>query len=189
MNAATSNLAVSLLVMQIARKIPFDDPEVLLYARIGYVSAQLIVLAAYFVCSSKIKQKNDLTVLKYGKCPTVFPNLTSQDSGNLITTTIKDYDLGEVSKGVRGIYTGLAMMAFLHLYLKYTQPLFIQAIMALKNLYDSKPIKIHILGEPAEGELKRPFKATGLFGAVGNPGTDKAAIDEAEKRIGAKKED
>lgn len=71
MNAATSNLAVSLLVMQgkksaklviwlflislqVARKIPFDDPEVLLYARIGYVSAQLIVLAAYFVCSSKV---------------------------------------------------------------------------------------------------------------------------------------
>jgi len=36
--------------------------------------------------------------------------------------------------------------------------------MALKNLYDSKPIKIHILGQPAEGELKRPFKVTGLFG-------------------------
>jgi len=72
MNAATSNLAVSLLVMQsenpanhlfkfsdnfllqVARKIPFDDPEVLLYARIGYVSAQLIVLAVYFVCSSRV---------------------------------------------------------------------------------------------------------------------------------------
>lgn len=36
--------------------------------------------------------------------------------------------------------------------------------MALKNLYDSKPIKIHILGLPAEGDLKRPFKAGGLFG-------------------------
>lgn len=79
--------------------------------------------------------------------------------------------------------------------------------MALKNLYDSKPIKIHILGQPAEGELKRPFKAGGLFGehahklhyqqtntnpiagAAGSPETDKAAVDEAEKRIGAKKED
>ena len=79
--------------------------------------------------------------------------------------------------------------------------------MALKNLYDSKPIKIHVFGESAEGELKRPFKTTGLFGrltpefyskrtnseliagAAGNPETDKAAIDEAEKRIGAKKED
>jgi len=185
MNAATSNLAISLVVMQIARKIPFDDPEVLLYARIGYVSAQVIVLGAYFVCSSRIKQKNDLTVLKY-----VEPkNPLSADSGNLVTTTVKDYDLGEVSKGVKGVYTGLAMMTFLHLYLNYTQPLFIQAIMALKNLYDSKPAKIHLFGEPAEGDLKRPFKAAGLFGAAGSPETDKATVEEAEKRIGAKKED
>ena len=43
-----------LLCLQVARKIPFDDPEVLLYARIGYVSAQIVVLAIYFVCSSKV---------------------------------------------------------------------------------------------------------------------------------------
>lgn len=74
MNAATSNLAVSLIVMQsegefpflsllfifdnvspqVARKISFDDPEVLLYARIGYVSVQVVVLAAYFICSSRV---------------------------------------------------------------------------------------------------------------------------------------
>lgn len=29
-------------------------------------------------------------------------------------------------------------MAFMHGYMKYTQPLFIQAIMALKGIYDSK---------------------------------------------------
>lgn len=34
----------------------------------------------------------------------------SSDSGGLITTTVKDYDLGEVSKGMRSVYTGLAMM-------------------------------------------------------------------------------
>jgi hypothetical protein len=51
--------------------------------------------------------------------------------------------------------------------MKYTQPLFIQGIMALKNLYDAKPIKIHIFGFAAEGDLKRPFKsAPGLFGMV-----------------------
>lgn len=57
------------------------------------------------------------------------------------------------------------MMAFLHLYLKYTQPLFVQALMGLKALYEAKTVKIYILGQPAEGDLKRPFKgAGGLFG-------------------------
>jgi hypothetical protein len=61
---------------------------------------------------------------------------------------------------------GIAMMAFLHGYLKYTQPLFMQAIMGLKGLYDAKPVAIHILGKPAEGDLKRPFKAASMFGGM-----------------------
>lgn len=99
-------------------------------------------------------------------------------------------------------------MAFFHLYMKYTQPLFIQALMGLKNLYDAKPVAIHILGKPAEGDLKRPFKAASMFGgtwiflrtchvtqwtivlsAAAGPQTDAASITEAEKKIGAKKED
>jgi len=58
------------------------------------------------------------------------------------------------------------MMAFFHLYMKYTQPLFIQALMGLKNLYDAKPVAIHIFGKPAEGDLKRPFKAASMFGGT-----------------------
>lgn len=57
-------------------------------------------------------------------------------------------------------------MTFFHLYMKYTQPLFIQALMGLKNLYDAKPVAIHILGKPAEGDLKRPFKAASMFGGT-----------------------
>lgn len=40
-----------------------------------------------------------------------------------MTTTNRDYDLGEISKLTRGVYIGCAMMVFLHLYMKYTQPL------------------------------------------------------------------
>jgi hypothetical protein len=109
---------------------------------------------------------------------------------------------------IKGVYTSVAMMAFLHIYLKYTQPLFVQAIMAFKSLYEAKTVKIHVLGQKADGDLKRPFKSgPGLFGgahtlrcydhpsshdtihtASGDPQTDKAAIEEAEKRIGAKEE-
>ncbi|OCH86162.1 inorganic phosphate transporter [Obba rivulosa] len=187
MNAAVSNLLISLGAMQVARKIPFEDPEVLTYVRIAYVASQVIILAVYYYVSMKIKKKNDLTVLKYVEPATPM----SQEEGKLVTTTVRDYDLAETSKVVRSVYMGLAMMAFLHGYLKYTQPLFIQALMGVKGLYDAKVVKIHILGEPAEGELKRPFKAAGgIFGAMGGgPQTDKAAVDEAEKRVGSKKDE
>jgi hypothetical protein len=55
-------------------------------------------------------------------------------------------------------------MAVMHLYFNFTQPLFIQALMGIKGLYDAKPVSIHLLGNLAVGELKRPFKVAGLFG-------------------------
>ena len=61
---------------------------------------------------------------------------------------------------------GIAMMAVMHIYFKFTQPLFIQSLMGLKTLYDAKPVAIHLLGKPATGELKRPFKTPALFGRM-----------------------
>jgi hypothetical protein len=65
-----------------------------------------------------------------------------------------------------------------------------QALMGLKGIYDAKEVHIHLLGTPAEGDYKRPFKsAPSMFGgAAGGPATDAASIAEAEKRIGKKVE-
>lgn len=185
MNSGIQNIVISLGAMQVARRIPFDDPDVLNYVRIGYVASQVVIMGAYFFVSYKVRQKNDQTVLKYVDAQ----NPMSPDSGGLVTTTVRDYDLSETSKLLRAAYFGVAMMAFFHLYMKYTQPLFIQALMGLKNLYDAKPVAIHVLGKPAEGDLKRPFKTASMFGAAAGPQTDAASITEAEKKIGAKKED
>ncbi|KAJ7065214.1 inorganic phosphate transporter [Mycena amicta] len=181
MNAAVSNLVISLGVMQLARKIPFDDPEVLYYVRVGYVSMQILVLSIYYYISMKIKSKNDQTVLKYVDAA----NPMTQEPGQLVNTTVRDYDLMETSKLLRSVYMGVAMMAFMHGYMKFTQPLFVQTVMATKSLYDATPFKIHVLGIKAEGDLKRPWKAAGgMFGGAGGPQTDNAAITEAEKRVG-----
>lgn len=51
----------------------------------------------------------------------------NKDESKLVTTTVRDYDLGEVSKLVRAVYMGLAMMAFMHLYLKYVSLLFLHS--------------------------------------------------------------
>jgi len=56
------------------------------------------------------------------------------------------------------------MMLVMHFYFKFTQPLFIQSLMAIKTLYDSKIISIHLLGKKAEGDLARPFKIASMFG-------------------------
>jgi len=185
MNAGVQNLVISLGAMQLARKIPFDDPQTLTLIRIAYVGVQLAVLAVYYFISLQIKKKNDQTVLKY-----VEPaGAMSTEDPKLVTTTVRDYDLTETSKGLRSVYTGVAMMGVMHFYFNFTQPLFIQALMGLKNLYDAKIVQIYLMGKPAVGDMKRPFKTQGMFGAAATgPQTDAAAIAEAEKKVGKKEE-
>jgi hypothetical protein len=83
-------------------------------------------------------------------------------------------------------HQGIAFMLFLHGYMKYTQPLFIQGLMTIKSTLESNPAKLHILGKKAEGDLQRPFKtAPGMMeqftGAASGPQTDAASIKAAEK--------
>lgn len=179
MNAAVTNMAVMFGAMQLAQRIPFDDnPDYVTYARTGYVCSQLACLAVFYFCSIQVKKKNDLTVLKYvnAKSP------MSQEPGELVTTTHRDYDLDEISKSIRGIFMGMLIVGFMHLYFGYTNPLVIQSIMPLKNAFESNMAKLWIWGLPATGDLKRPFKPpASIFGQPNGPQTDKAAIKEAEQ--------
>ncbi|WVR05647.1 hypothetical protein IAU60_002669 [Kwoniella sp. DSM 27419] len=185
-NPAITNLAISLGAMQVARRIPMEDPVVLNYLRIGYIASQAISLAVYYYITLKIRRKNDLTVLKYVN-PAAPMNPDAKPE--LVQTTVKDYDLAEVGKAIKSLLVGVAFMCFLHGYLKYTQPLFIQGLMGLKSTLESNPAKLHIWGKKAEGDLQRPFKAAGglletLTGKAAGPQTDAATIRAAEKAGG-----
>lgn len=39
----------------VARKIPFDDPKVLNYVRLGYVVSQLVMLGVYYYVSMAVR--------------------------------------------------------------------------------------------------------------------------------------
>ncbi|KAL0575719.1 phosphate transporter (Pho88) [Marasmius crinis-equi] len=186
MSSPVQNLMISLGAMQLARRIDFENPDTLNYVRMGYVAVQAIILGVYYYVSVIVKRKNDQTVLKYVEPASP---MGGNDQPKLVTTTVRDYDLGEVSKLLRSAYISIAMMGFLHGYMKFTQPLFVQSLMGLKGLWDAKPVAIHLLGKPAEGDLKRPFKTAAMFGQSTGPQTDNAAIAEAEKKIGSKKDE
>ena len=81
----------------------------------------------------------------------------------------------------------------MHLYFKYTNPLLIQSIIPLKGAFEGNLVKIHVLGYPATGDLKRPWKQSGgLMSAMGagEIKTDKKSIEQAERsgRGGVKEE-
>ena len=121
----------------------------------------------------------------------------SQDDPKLVTTTIHAYDRAQLQTAMKGQLVGIAIMGFMHLYMKYTNPLLVQSILPVKGLLEGNLAKIHLFGKSASGDLKRPWKAGGgLMSALQGQGagneikTDKASIEAAERsgRGGAKEE-
>jgi len=190
-NPAVTNLVISLGAMQLGKQLPMQDPQFIQYLRIGYVASQLLAVGIYLFITMRIRKKNDMTTLKYVQPPSPM----SQEPGGLVTTTVKDYDLSETGKLIRGLFIGIAFMGFLHVYMKYTQPLLLQGIMTLKGVFESKPAMLYLFGKKAEGDLARPFKTGGGMldaftggGASSDPQTDAASIRSAEKASGKKSE-
>ena len=65
---------------------------------------------------------------------------------------------------MRSVFMGVAMMGVMHIYFRFTQPLFIQGLMGIKSIYDAPLISIHLFGKPAVDSLQRPFKAPSMLG-------------------------
>ncbi|KAH6669794.1 putative inorganic phosphate transport protein PHO88 [Halenospora varia] len=185
-----TNLVIILVMMQVSKRIPLEDPNVLNLVRAGYVLSNIIIITVYAITHFKINQKKDMTTLKYVDQP----QMGSTEEPKLITTTVHKYDVDQMKALYKAQLMGVGMMAVMHLYFKYTNPLLIQSIIPLKGAFEGNEVKIHLFGKPAIGEMKRPFKAAAGFmsalqgGAA--PTQDKKTIEAAEKagRGGAKEE-
>ncbi|KAK9464970.1 inorganic phosphate transporter Pho88 [Lipomyces arxii] len=181
MNPAVTNLVVMLVLMQVSKKIPFEDPQVVMYARIAYLASNLFIFSLYMFARFKITKKNDLTTLKYVE-PSSSPFGAPAQERKFVTTTVKEYDLQQVTTAIRSSFMGIAILLFMHFRLGYTNPLVMQSVLPIKSAFEQKIIQIHVMGKPAVGDLKRPFKAASMFGmpSASDFSTDKKAIDRAE---------
>ncbi|KAG0638041.1 inorganic phosphate transporter Pho88 [Tuber brumale] len=188
MNSQIANIVIILGMMQVAKKVPFEDPNVLNGVRAMYVLSNVIILSLYVYVSGQINKKNDNTTMKYLEPAQPL----SGDQPKLVTTTIAAYDRDQLKAAFKSLLMGVGMMGVMHLYMKYTNPLLVQSIIPLKTAIESKLVQIHILGKPAIGDLKRPWKAGGMMPGMqgGDVVSDKKSIDEAERsgRGGAKEE-
>ena len=174
-------------MMQVSKKIPFDDPNVLMGVRATYIISNLLIAGIYLYVQSKINAKKDMTTLKY-----VEPApMGSAEEPKLVTTTVHSYDLSQLRSLWKTQLMGVGMMGVMHLYFKYTNPLLIQSIIPLKGAFEGNLVKIHLYGKAAIGDLKRPWKAAGPMGMGGGEvKSDKKSIEEAERagRGGVKEE-
>ena len=184
-----TNLVIILGMMQVSKKIPFEDPNILNACRAAYAISNFVILGIYLYVQSIIDKKKDMTTLKY-----VEPApMGSSEEGKLVTTTVHAYDKSQLKNLMRSQLMGVGMMAIMHLYFHYTNPLLIQSIIPLKGALESNLTKIHLWGQPAAGDLKRPFKQPAGFMSglqSGSAQSDKKAVEAAERagRGGVKEE-
>ncbi|KAI8362805.1 inorganic phosphate transporter Pho88 [Blakeslea trispora] len=176
------NMGFLLVAMQLAKKVDWEDPNVLTYARIGYYSAQALVVAMAYALITLIKKKNDTTVLTYN-APTK-PSLSAPESTGpqTVTTTVRDYDVDQVQQFIRSSVTSIFIISLMHFQFKFTQPLLMQSILPIKNLLTHKEALIHLWGDAPEGSLARPFTADSPFGGLANllgGGSDNTAAPTA----------
>ncbi|KAG9234598.1 putative inorganic phosphate transport protein PHO88 [Amylocarpus encephaloides] len=176
-----TNLIIILGMMQVSKRIPMEDPQTLMLIRAGYILSNIIIISVYAYTHFVINKKKDMTTLKYVDQP----QMGSTEEPKLITTTVHKYDVEQIKSLYKAQLMGVGMMAVMHLYFKYTNPLLIQSIIPLKGAFEGNEVKIHLFGKPAIGDMKRPFKAAAGFmsalqgGAA--PTQDKKTIEAAEK--------
>ncbi|KAI8354152.1 inorganic phosphate transporter Pho88 [Blakeslea trispora] len=186
LNSPYFNVASFLFFQQLGRFIKLENYTYSL--RILYVTAQLTILGLNYYLISKIKQKNDQTVLKY-----VEPASQSWDEGYYNTRNPThdkhvEYDIAEVNKGIKQSAGGILMIALLHFKFGFIQPLLVQSILGFKTFLMTKEARIHLWGSPATGDLRRPFRIDSPFGMISEkkqPKTDKGSIKKAEKALKA----
>ncbi|KAI8885876.1 hypothetical protein K501DRAFT_178950 [Backusella circina FSU 941] len=151
--------------MQLAKKIDWEDPNVLTFARIGYFGAQLLVVGLSYGLIAFINKKNDTTVLTYEN--PAKPSLSGETSTpQTITTTIRDYDVDQMNQFIKSTLTSVVIISIMHFKFHFTQPLLMQSIMPIKNLLAHKEALIHLWGDAPEGNLARPFVADNPLSAI-----------------------
>ncbi|KAI1321727.1 hypothetical protein EDD11_000003 [Mortierella claussenii] len=177
--------------MQITNRLDLEDTNTKQLILGAYVASQLVVLGISFIIQRKIQAKKDTTVLKYLDQPKPF----SGEEAKVITTTHMAYDQEQNAQAQKQALIGLVVMVILHFKFGVIRPLVVQSILPVKNALQSKFAQVHLFNKPAEGDLKRPWKADNPFaaltGAAEEPrseAAEQAAIQKAEKSAGAKVE-
>ncbi|SAL98798.1 hypothetical protein [Absidia glauca] len=180
------NIAVMLVIMQLGKKIDWNDPDTLMIARIGYYGAQVLVIGLAYALMQLVKSKNDTTELKYTETK------SGATQGQEIKTTNVAYDTAQVQQFIQSTLTSVAMISLMHWQFKFTQPLLMQSILPFKNLLSHKIALIYLWGDDTTQDgLKRPFQAENPLAALmgGGGGSAAAPAEPAAVDDGHKKKD
>eukprot|EP00438_Fugacium_kawagutii_P015053 Skav217576 [mRNA] locus=scaffold129:162818:170916:- [translate_table: standard] len=102
-----------------------------------------------------------------------------------VEQTTKEYDESKWGEQMQQHVIGFLVLTFIHVHWGHIMPLAFQAVMAPIQLLEAPLAKIHVLGKPAHGSLKRPFPPPSFLGLPQAPpapaSKDKDKSDKSKK--------
>jgi len=156
MVSPVKNLIVVFSVMTLMKNVSPEDTTVLFYVRVLFTLYFGCSIALNFYIKSLVERKHDQTVIEVPPQPAGFFGRPS--SSQPTRMTVEQYDLGELSKARSSLIMNGIFLAFMHLKMKALTPVVLQSALGILRILDDAMFRIHILNQPAQGELARPFK-------------------------------
>lgn len=65
----STNLGIILVMMQLAKKVPFEDPQVLMGVRALYILSNVLILGLYLYTQAQINAKKGMLMIACGHDP------------------------------------------------------------------------------------------------------------------------
>ncbi|KAJ2775568.1 phosphate transporter (Pho88) [Coemansia nantahalensis] len=149
--------------MHVVKKAGLESPEYAPLIRAAYGVTTAAILGLTFYMKGLIAKRNDTTALEYD-------DATPGSQNERVVTTVAKYDASEVAKLQKSTLFTLAIVVFMHFKFGYIQPLILQSLLPILNLYKNPLFQIHILGKPATDSLKRPWVPENPFAAFTGAG-------------------
>ncbi|GJQ13141.1 hypothetical protein GpartN1_g4932.t1 [Galdieria partita] len=156
MVSPVKNLILVFAVMTLMKNVNPEDTTVLFYTRALFTLYFGCSIALNFYIKSLVERKHDQTVIEVPPQPSGFFGRSS--SSHATRVTVEQYDLGELSKARSSLLMNAIFLAFMHLKMKALTPVVLQSAMGILRIMDDAMFRIHVLNEPAQGALARPFK-------------------------------
>lgn len=179
-------MAMMFGAMAFMRRIDQEEPKVLFYARIFYMSYVAFTGAIYLLLHYRIVSRKDMTPLTIPVTPkppsmreafakaqaaaeaksSGEPEPEPQEEENSDekpkerVVSVMEYDLQKLASARKSWATNACILAAIHFKMESVSPLVMSSLMGtFRLLFDDKLVQIHLRGAPAVGDLKRPFQA------------------------------
>eukprot|EP00181_Compsopogon_caeruleus_P005480 CAMPEP_0184685448 /NCGR_PEP_ID=MMETSP0312-20130426/19037_1 /TAXON_ID=31354 /ORGANISM="Compsopogon coeruleus, Strain SAG 36.94" /LENGTH=203 /DNA_ID=CAMNT_0027139569 /DNA_START=27 /DNA_END=638 /DNA_ORIENTATION=+ len=148
-----------MVAMQYANRLDQTDPVVVWWVRVTFTAYVAIASVLYIYMADQVARKYDQRELRVPLPVNPFAGSNQNSDAHASHKTVQQYDAEMINQNRRGLMMNSLIIAFIHAKMGVVSPLVTSAVMGLTRFLDDPQVKLHILGLPDVGPLKRPFTA------------------------------